>query len=140
MNSQLLCTFTNKNNLYDTMDNILETYDVLFNKVYVLENADLSSELLCTYNIDEDSEIVGNPPPKTILIHRKKHTNTLFTINAVNEIVKEHNNGVEDPNFDVPWENYQNCLLVTNNDGIKRIDTEIYEIVEFERPDFDKEI
>jgi hypothetical protein len=32
----------------------------------------------------------------TILVHRKKETNTLYTINALNELIKKLNGGVVD--------------------------------------------
>ena len=37
-----------------------------------------------------------------------------------------HNNGLLDKNFEVDWENYRNCLILTGDDGLKRIDTEIF--------------
>ena len=61
--------------------------------------------------------------------HRKKQTNTLYTINALNETIKICNNGVLDTTFQVDWENYRNCIMVTNEDGLRRIDTSVKEII-----------
>ena len=69
--------------------------------------------------------MVGN----TILVHRKKQTNTLYTINALNELIKSLNNGVLDKKFPIEWENYQNCILLIQTDGFNRIDTKIKEII-----------
>ena len=66
----------------------------------------------------------------TISLHRKKQTNTLYTINALNEIIRKENNGVLDKTFPVPWENYHNALLLTNEDGINIIPTRIYSIID----------
>ena len=112
-------------------DLIVKTYDVLYNKVFVLKNTNEVKELMCTYNI----EAFQNTPtlPDTISLHRKKQTNTLYTINALNECIKTCNNGVLDTTFQVDWENYRNCIMVTNEDGLRRIDTSVKEIIQFAR-------
>ena len=129
--TQLLCTFTKREKLQETLDQIKNTYDVTFSRIYVLENKENKRELLCTYNINMgDSQV--KILPNTISIHRKKQTNTLYTINALNEIVALRNDGRTDPNFEVDWTNYQNMLLVTDDNGLKKIKTKIYDIVEID--------
>ena len=127
MKTQLLCTFTKSRVLSKTVDKIIDTYDILYNKLFVLNNNDNKSELMCTYNIDSsrDVEII----PDTISLHRKKQTNTLYTINALNECIKTVNNGVLDTSYQLEWENYRNCILVTNDDGLRRIDTSVKEVI-----------
>jgi len=129
--SQLLCTFTTKDKLDDTIDNIIDVYTIVFDKIFVLENVDLSKELICSYNIDttimiEDPDMI---PRNTISVHRKKATNTLYTINALNYLVAALNDGVMDKSFSVPWENYRNTILVTNNNDFRKIKTKIYNII-----------
>ena len=63
------------------------------------------------------------------MTHRKKETNTLYTINALNRLIESVNNGVLDTSYQVDWENYRNCMLLTGEDGLKRIDTEVSEII-----------
>ena len=127
MNKQLLCTFAVRKTLTKTVDTIVETYDVLYNKIFVLKNANDSRELMCTYNIEKrpSTVILDN----TISLHRKKLTNSLYTINALNELIRTVNNGVLDTTFQVEWENYRNCILTTTEDGLKRINTEVDEII-----------
>ena len=127
MNTQLLCTFAVRKTLTKTVDTIIETYDVLYNKIFVLKNANDNRELMCTYNIEKrpDTVILDN----TISLHRKKLTNSLYTINALNELIRTVNNGVLDTTFQVEWENYRNCILTTTEDGLKRINTEVDEII-----------
>ena len=69
--------------------------------------------MMCTYNVDSIN--LAHFIPKTIALHRKKQTNTLYTINALNEVIKLLNNGKLDKSFPVPWEEYQNSLLLTND-------------------------
>ena len=129
MKSQLLCTFTTKKNVDDTIDKIKSAYDIVFNKIYVLQNEDNVNELICTYNVDTRDGIDYNKVEGTISLHRKKHSNTLYTINALNECIKNLNNGVMDNKFMIPWENFKNMLMVTNSDGLSKINTRIFKIV-----------
>ena len=128
MKSQLLCTFTTKENLDDTVKKITDAYSIVFNKVYVLQNEDNVNELICTYNVDTTNGVDYNLVEATISLHRKKHSNTLYTINALNECIKNLNNGVMDSKFIMPWENFKNMLLITNSDGLNKISTRIYKI------------
>tara|TARA_R110002167_G_scaffold173563_1_gene372115 strand:+ start:32 stop:433 length:402 start_codon:yes stop_codon:yes gene_type:complete len=127
MRTQLLCTFTKTKLLTKTVDRIIQAYDILYNKIFVLNNEENQSELMCTYNID--SSVKVEILPDTISLHRKKQTNTLYTINALNECIKTVNNGVLDTTFQLDWGNYQNSILVTNESGLRRIDTSIKEVV-----------
>ena len=127
MRTQLLCTFTKTKVLTKTVDRIIQAYDILYNKIFVLNNEENQSELMCTYNIDSSMKV--EILPDTISLHRKKQTNTLYTINALNECIKTVNNGVLDTTFQLDWGNYQNSILVTNESGLRRIDTSIKEVV-----------
>ena len=129
MKTQLLCTFTTKKDYENVVKNIIESYPIIFNKVYVLQNEKEINELICTYNVDTQKSIDYNDVNNTISLHRKKHTNTLYTINALNELIKNLNNGVLDKDFSVPWENFRNMILVTNSEGLNRISTRIYKII-----------
>ena len=129
MKTQLLCTFTTKKDIESTISDISDSYSIVFNKIYVLQNEDNINELICTYNVDTQNGIDYNKVGGTISLHRKKHSNTLYTINALNECVKNLNNGVMDSNFMIPWENFQNTLMVTNSEGLNKISTRIYKII-----------
>jgi len=131
IDSQLLITFTILNKLNDTVENIKRTYTILFDRIFVLQNTEDEKELICSYNIDEGGKIdIENIPPNTIGVHRKKFTNTLYTINALNYLIQLLNDGRLDKNFSIPWENYTNCILVTNGGEFKKINTKLFDIVE----------
>ena len=127
MRTQLLCTFTNNRALSKTVDRIIDAYDILYNKMFVLKNENDTRELMCTYNIDASGNL--KIFPETISLHRKKQTNTLYTINALNECIKTVNNGVLDTTYQLDWENYRNSILVTGEDGLRRIDTSVKEVI-----------
>jgi len=126
MRTLLLCTFTNIKLLTKSVDTIIEKYDVLYNKIFVLKNMADTRELMCTYNVEKDN---GDSLPNTISLHRKKQTNTLYTINALNKAIESANNGVLDKSFQLNWEAYRDCILLTNDSGLNRIDTEVKEII-----------
>ena len=130
MKTQLLCTFTTKNNIDKTINKIKESYIIAFNKIYVLQNEDSTTELICTYNVESNDSVDYNLVQNTISLHRKKHSNTLYTINALNEVIKNLNNGILDTNYQVPWENFKNMIMVTNSEGLNKINTRIFKIIE----------
>ena len=129
MKTQLLATFTTKTDLDKTIENIKGAYTIAFSKIYVLQNEKDINELICTYNVDLAAGADYNDVKGTISLHRKKHSNTLYTINALNEVVANLNNGLVDSKFIVPWENFKNTLMVTNSDGLNKISTRIYKII-----------
>ena len=132
MRTQLLCTFTNKKDLDISVAHIVDAYKIVFNKIYVLQNENNVEELICTYNVDTTHSVDYNAVKGTISLHRKKHSNTLYTINALNEVIAELNNGIIDSKFMVPWENFKNMLLVTNAEGLNKINTRIFKIIKID--------
>ena len=130
MKTQLLCTFTTQYKLEQTISDIAKHFKIVFDKIYVLQNEDKPKELICTYNVDQDDDIDFNLVKNTISLHRKKFTNTLYTINALNELIKIINNGVLDTSYQVPWDLYKNMILISNKDGLSRIPTRILKIID----------
>ena len=130
MKTQLLCTFTTKEGLQKTLQDIRETYVIVYNYIYILQNKSDLDELFVTYNINTEFK-PPQPLEDTILIHRKKESNTLYTINALNQLVKEENGGILDKTFIIDWNKFKNSTILTNTEGTKRIQTRIFEVIEF---------
>ena len=128
MNNRLYCTFTTSSDVEQLVDKIQMSYVVLFNKIFVLESLD-GDKIMLTYNVDMNNSSGESMIDNTILVHRKKQTNTLYTINALNELIKNLNNGVLDKKFPIEWENYKNCILLIQAEGFNKIDTKIKEII-----------
>ena len=129
MKTQLLCTFTKRNIFNQTIDIIIRCNEIVFDKIYVFQNENEYNQLICTYNVEYDEDFVEGVPD-TISLHRKKNTNTLYTINALNDLIRELNGGKLDKSFPIEWENYRNSLLLTNEEGLNKITTRIYTIVD----------
>ena len=127
MGQKLFCTFTLHGDLEKTLDHITERYTILYDKIFILESPQ-SDELMCTYNIDTHNTN-DTPLPHTILMHRKKESNTLYTINALNTLIKLLNGGVLDNKFIIDWINYRNSILLTSGPDIRKLDTSIHTII-----------
>jgi hypothetical protein len=126
--NKLFATFSKKEDIEKTIETITSRYTILFNKIFVLESKD-SDEFICTYNIDPGNMSTTSVLPNTILLHRKKESNSLYTINALNTLVKTLNNGVVDPNYKIEWADYKNTILLTNGPDLRKLETTIYKIV-----------
>jgi hypothetical protein len=127
VSNKLFCTFSELDEIDNLIDNIQSQYTVLYNKIFVLQIKS-SNEYVCTYNIDYSN--LNEIPENTILVHRKKETNTLYTINALNELIKKLNGGVVDVTYRINWIHYRNCILLTQHNELKQLNTKVYKIVE----------
>jgi len=105
LNNKLFCTFTDLDSLDTLLEKIKSKYTIVYNKMFVLEIVG-KDEYVVTYNVDQGN--VHTIPDNTILVHRKKESNTLYTINALNELIKKLNGGVVDTKFQVDWQHYRN--------------------------------
>ena len=132
MKTQLLCTFTDIHNLEFTIDLIIECNDIFYNKIYILSSIDDPKQLMCTYNIPKTDDFLDGVK-NTISLHRKKHSNTLYTINALNTLIRKLNNGILDKTFSIDWDDYKNCILLFDSENsIQRINTKLYKIVDID--------
>ena len=129
MNNKLYCTFLQDEGVNEVVEKILEEHDILFNKIFVLVALDDNKTML-TYNID--GPVYNLQLPNTILVHRKKQTNTLYTINALNEVIRYLNGGVLDTTYQVDWTRFRNSLLLTRPGGFKKVRTRLKTIIEVE--------
>ena len=122
MKTQLLCTFAHRKDLDLISDYITKSYTVAERRIFVFADADNKNDLYLTYNIEKGA---FTKTPNTISIHRKKETNTLYTVNALNTIIVKANNGVLDKTFVINWETYRNTLLLTSDNDLRPISLEL---------------
>lgn len=127
LNNKLFCTFTDPKNLDVLIEDIKARYSIIYNKMFVLEIIG-KEEYVITYNVEHAN--VSYIPENTILVHRKKESNTLYTINALNELIKKLNGGVVDTRFAINWNHYKNCILLTQHNELNQLNTKIHKIIE----------
>ena len=127
LNNKLFCTFTDLDSLDNLINEITSKYTIIYNKLFILEIVG-KEEYVVTYNVDQGN--VHTIPENTILVHRKKESNTLYTINALNKLIQELNGGKLDTSYKVNWLDYRNCILLTRGPELKRINTKLFKIIE----------
>ena len=127
LKNKLFCTFSKKEDIESVLDEICSEYTIMYDKIFVLSSPD-SEELMCTYNIELDnssSRIIKN----TILVHRKKEYNTLYTINSLNSLIMKLNQGILDTKYPINWIDYSNSILLVKEDHFRKLNTVIHKIV-----------
>ena len=127
MNNRLFCTFTAIEDLEALINELSSRYVIMYDKMFVL-HVKSNNEYVVTYNVDQGN--INDIPENTILVHRKKESNTLYTINALNELIKKLNQGVVDPSFRIDWKHYKNTILLTQQNDLRLLKTKIYKIIE----------
>ena len=126
MKTQLVCTFIKKYQIDDTLNDIKSEFTVLNNKAFLLWSTEINNELILSYNVLLDSH--KDFLPGSILVHRKKETNTIYTINALNELIMTLNNGVLDKTYPIEWERYNDTILLKKPDGLKVLKIEVVRV------------
>ncbi len=126
MRTQLICTFVRKNQIDQTIDKITEKFELLNGKIFLLKTIQSENELVLSYNIVLDSR--KEFLPGSILVHRKKETNTIYTINALNELIMNINNGVLDKKYPIEWERYQDTMLLKRSTGLNLLKTDVVKV------------
>lgn len=127
MNNRLFATFTQQDNIDNLVNELANTYDIMYNKMFVLF-VKSTNEYVITYNVEQGN--INSIPANTILVHRKKDFNVLYTINALNDLIKKLNGGAVDPTFKINWQHYKNSILLTQHGEVKQLNTKIYKIIE----------
>lgn len=126
-NNRLFCTFTLEENINNLIIDLKSKYTIIYNKMFILAVKD-SPEFVITYNIEQGN--INNIPDNTILVHRKKEFNVLYTINALNELIIYLNEGILNVSYKINWEDYKNSILLTQQGQFKQLHTKIYKIIE----------
>jgi hypothetical protein len=126
--NKLFCTFIAHDELENTLNSLMHKYTILYSKIFVLESLS-SDEFICTYNIDTLNMEQQSVLPNTILLHRKKESNSLYTINALNLLIRSLNQGILDTNYKINWIDYKNSIMLVQNNDLNIIKTKIYKII-----------
>ena len=128
MKTQLLCTFAKKRDCSSSINRVKSFYTLSDPRLFIFGFCNDKDSIVITYNVVVDNKFTDKLP-STISIHRKKKTNTLFTINAINKIIEEENNGVLDKSFDLDWEIYKNCLIITSDNGYRIVEIQLIDVI-----------
>mgnify|MGYP003625877380 FL=1 len=114
---------------------IVDTMDLSNKYIFLFEYEEDSSKKILTYNaIIKGNSSSLNPRLFTMRIHRKKLTNTLYTINALNKAVANDNNGETGKHLKLDWEKYRESILLTSKDELQVHKIKVAKIFQIEEP------
>jgi len=139
-NTVLLATFVNhRRKVSSILKLIAANFEVINNKVFLLKDADKENDYILTFNVIKKDVAFSDVIRNTISLHRKRETNTLYTLNALNELVCVQN-GSLDHTFTVDWEGYENCILLTKyvvegseDVELRKINTTLEKVIELRK-------
>ena len=87
--------------------------------IFLLEDKEDPNNKFLTYNAVISKNKTFNPRLYTIRVHRKKQTNTLYTINALNKAVALEHDGKTGRDLKLSWDNYKDSILLTSGKDLK---------------------
>lgn len=130
--AELLLLFTNEDKIDTSLTYISKNYAILYNKIFVFQHDEIGKEdnHFITFNIDIHNSNTELYNKNIIRVHRKKQTNSIYTINAMNELIKTLNNGELDKNFQINWNKYFNSLILYKNNELKIISLKLKKVFE----------
>jgi hypothetical protein len=128
MNNKLIGLFCKENEIDQNINLIRFKFQnpTYTSKCYLFDT-DSTSEYLITFNTNGANNYTL---PGSISLHRHKLTNTLFTLNALNTLIKDQNGNFLDPNFKVDFLPYKNTCLTGRLNDLKVVRTRINTVYE----------
>jgi hypothetical protein len=113
---------------------IANNLELTNNMVFLLEQKTETPRLFLTYNAVTQKGRRFHPSLFTMRVHRKKQTNTLYTINALNLAIAAEHDGKTGRDLKLNWENYQNSILLTTGKKLQSHPIEVLKIFKIEEP------
>lgn len=121
--SLLLASFVPKDELYGAIEQITKAIQIDKSAIFVFLNESDPDECILSYNVNPAYANIKFTTiwRNTISIHRKKQTNTLYSLNAMNEYIKSKCNGHLDKTYNVDWNIFENKFLIIKGGKLKVI-------------------
>jgi len=113
---------------------IVNNLNLTNNLIFLMSQKGESDRLFLTYNAITERGKRFHPSLYTMRVHRKKQTNTLYTINALNHAVAAEHDGKTGRDLKLNWENYQNSILLTAGKKLQVHPVEVLKIFKIEDP------
>ena len=114
------------------VENIAATLHLSNNMIFVLRLLDEPDKKVITYNALIQRGEPLNSRLFTMRIHRKKTTNTLYTINALNAAVAAENDGQTGKHLKLDWANYRNSMMLVTGPKLVVHPVEVLKIYRIE--------
>tara|TARA_R110002020_G_scaffold73627_3_gene188933 strand:+ start:735 stop:1175 length:441 start_codon:yes stop_codon:yes gene_type:complete len=111
---------------------IVNNIEITNNLIFLLEDKEDPEKKIITYNAITTPGKPFNPRLFTMRMHRKKQTNTLYTINALNKAVAAQHDGQTGKHLKLDWNEYENSILLTAGKELKVHPVEVSKIFKVE--------
>ena len=105
--------------IQEEVEFIVNNIEITNNLIFLLEDKDDPEKKIITYNAVVEKGKPFNPRLFTMRMHRKKQTNTLYTINALNAAVASQHDGKTGRDLKLDWTQYENSILLTAGKELK---------------------
>ena len=131
----LLASFipsADENRIISEIEHIAATVELTNNLIFLLSLPDDPDRKIITYNAVLERGRPLNSRLFTMRVHRKKVSNTLYTINALNAAVALENNGETGRHLKLNWDNYQNSIMLLTGRDLKVHKVEVLKIFKLE--------
>ena len=102
--------------------------------IFLFQHTNDSSRWMLTYNLFLEHGQPYKARLYTIRLHRRKDTNTLYTINALNAAVREQHDGQIGKHLKIDWSVYPNSLLLAAGKKLQVHPVEVVKIFKIEEP------
>lgn len=123
--TQLLCTFATYQTYLQEVRALVQYYDIPENAVYVLQSTLDFNDIFLTFNAKRGKIEFY---PRTMAVHRKKEYNVIYSINALNELIRSETGGMSGREYQVDWEQYRNSFISTSGGKFRVIPTKLLTI------------
>ena len=111
---------------------IVNNIEITNSLIFLLQDKDDPEKKIITYNALVVPGQPFNPRLFTMRMHRKKQTNTLYTINALNQAVAKQHGGATGKHLKLDWDQYENSILLTAGSELKVHPVEVTKIFKIE--------
>ena len=119
-------TTTSDEEIQTEVEFIVNELNLSNNFIFLLRCVDDPEKKILTYNAHVQRGNPFNPRLYTTRVHRKKQTNTLYTINALNLAVAEQHEGKTGKDLKLDWDKYKNSLLLSQG---KKLQVHLVEVM-----------
>ena len=123
---KLFITFCKPEDVEKTLAEIAETYPLPHRKMWLLESPD-TTENMITYNIADGVKLQHK---NTLIVHRQRSSNTLYTINGINTLI-EQTTGRRDRDYRINWSHYKHYYIGAKSGELQLYKTHLKEIIEY---------
>mgnify|MGYP003679261318 CR=1 FL=1 len=116
----------------DEVEFIVNNIEITNKLIFLLQDKNDPEKKIITYNAIVEKGKPFNPRLFTMRMHRKKQTNTLYTINALNKAVALQHNGETGKHLKLDWAEYENSILLTTGSELTVHPVEVSKIFKIE--------